>query len=333
MINIVAVKTKRGYYITEQEHLIDRYKGLVCGVLFYDGIQPAKTFKDDWFFIEKEPINIKEEKTQPNINYRYELKDKSMLSDKIPLSFKRESVASPGEYTYSDWEWKEEFGHLRSLYELKSDEQPKLMVPLEFTWNVILDLPIDEINEPVKMSYNILGKRDWQNAIFNLENKDIQHQLLDRVIFPSIILHNTPANLTSKQSYDIVREYVREHIDGRYAKITSDYDFCFTVKKVLKIAKPYIKKIDTRLWGSKKRTPTIKEVAVESREVEIFEMTHSESKYSGYTVFSGFEASSEAELKMQIDAYLEDLMAKINEPLVECIHCNGKGVVLNEEAK
>jgi len=75
--------------------------------------------------------------------------------------------------------------------------------------------------------------------------------------------------------------------------------------------------------------PSLKNRLVSVREAKIFEMTHAESNYKGYTPIQGFEADNEAMLKEQIDNYLADLMDKINEPLVECPYCKGRGVILN----
>ena len=66
------------------------------------------------------------------------------------------------------------------------------------------------------------------------------------------------------------------------------------------------------------------------REIEIFEMTDDQHKYKGYTVIEGFKGNNIEELKENIDNYLKDLMAKINEPVVDCPHCKGKGIVLNK---
>lgn len=38
---------------------------------------------------------------------------------------------------------------------------------------------------------------------------------------------------------------------------------------------------------------------------------------------------TQEDLKNNIDNYLKHLISIINEPLKECIHCNGNGVVLN----
>ena len=62
-------------------------------------------------------------------------------------------------------------------------------------------------------------------------------------------------------------------------------------------------------------------------EIEIFEMTHTGKNYSGYTPIQPITANSQQELKDKIDNYLEELMAYINEPLIECEHCRGLGYV------
>jgi hypothetical protein len=62
---------------------------------------------------------------------------------------------------------------------------------------------------------------------------------LERMLTPEFALHERPCSITSKQTYDIVRYYVKENIDPKQAEVTSDYDFCFTVKKKVAIKPLY----------------------------------------------------------------------------------------------
>ena len=83
-------------------------------------------------------------------------------------------------------------------------------------------------------------------------------------------------------------------------------------------------------FGTKKK-PKYETRYRKSREVEVFNMTSAKDKYNNYTIIKGFEGNSEEDLKNKIDTYLEELMAIINEPLHDCPHCKGMGVILNDK--
>ena len=44
--------------------------------------------------------------------------------------------------------------------------------------------------------------------------------------------------LTSQESFDIIRWYIKRNIDPKAAEMTSDYDFCLTVKKLIPLESP-----------------------------------------------------------------------------------------------
>ncbi|MNW57759.1 hypothetical protein D3C74_355840 [compost metagenome] len=52
--------------------------------------------------------------------------------------------------------------------------------------------------------------------------------------------------------------------------------------------------------------------------------------YQSYPTIHKFTGNNEEELNHNINTYLEELMKKINQPYVECEHCKGMGVVLDE---
>ena len=63
------------------------------------------------------------------------------------------------------------------------------------------------------------------------------------------------------------------------------------------------------------------------REIEIFSATPKMNKY-GDKVVTGFRGESQENLLQNIDTYLSDLMDFINEPVADCPHCKGRGVIL-----
>jgi hypothetical protein len=124
--------------------------------------------------------------------------------------------------------------------------------------------------------------------------------------------------------YKIVRDYVRTHIDGKYARITSDYDFCFDVCRKIGI-KPFTKRVSVR--KTPRSQPKYVNQSVEHKEVKLFEMTYSPKNYSGYTPIQGWQANNLKEMAEQVRSYLTELMDEINRPVQECSACGGTGCV------
>ena len=163
----------------------------------------------------------------------------------------------------------------------------------------------------------------------DLTNKDFKHQLIDKIMFPSILLHNTPCALTSEEVYKILRQYIKQHINYEVAEITSDYDFCFTVKKKIALSNPYSTQREILKGnGRSYKNPKFKTNYIGTRLTTIFEMTYSPKNYSGYTPIPSIVANTEDELKEKIDKLCEDTVSLINEPLVECEYCKGYGVII-----
>jgi hypothetical protein len=325
-MKITAIKTKEGYYLSA--NLIN-YGDSKLSTFLFNGKLPEPTFDNKWIFVEatSEPMLIEREVSQPAINHRYELIDKSMSTDKIKEVFPRDVVSEYGEGRYGR-QWKKEYAHLESLYELKSDEQPKIKELVDYALDVVLE--IDEIKKHKGFSYQV-QKTNWEHGETNsLTEKNIRHQIIDRILFPSIVLTSKPCKLDSMQTYKIVRQYIKDNINPKYAEITSDYNFCFTVKKRLEFFEPekYSVDVNNSIFSSGKRKPKIVERYRKARLTDtIFEMTHAGDKYKGYTIIQGFEGKDQTDLKQKIDFYLENLIEFINKPLVDCPACKGLGVI------
>lgn len=286
---------------------------------FFDGIHPAATWHRSWFSISSIPSVIEEEVSQPNINYRYVLIDDTMKSDRVPLEFTRDEVT---EGERCERRWKDEYAHLQSLYVEVSDKQPNIRVSVDFSIEVIMEL--DEIREWNRFSYPTTGEHDpW------VTDTDARHDLIDSILFPEIVLPARPCTFTSEQVYRIIREHVRSNIDGRYAIITSDYDFCFTVKKRIALREPVEWFEET---GKGRRARRVKRYRTD-RQVTVFEMTHEGHNYRGYTPVRSIAGENIEDLKSKMDAVLEGIMREINKPVKDCPHCDGTGVVIVAEER
>ena len=223
---------------------------------------------------------------------------------------------------YEDMEEDGRYENLRGLYELKKDVVPDTVSAVEFSLKLIAEIP--SIKDYSKFSFSAGDKR----GLINKNN--IETYSLDKILFPKILRLERPCFLSSKDSYDIVRAYVKANINNAYATITSDYDFCLTVKKKILLNKAESYLADISRFGARK--PKYETQYRDSREIEIFEMTHKDSNYKGYTPIEGFKGSNADDLDKNIKIYLDELMAKINAPLKDCECCKGRGVI-NEGIK
>jgi hypothetical protein len=320
-MKIIAIKTNEGYLISENKN----YSSILSSLLF-DGVLPEKTFKLDWFKIKNKPNKIEKEVGQISINRRWEIKPEFNNG-----TFK--SVWLYQDVYDKDFNTVEEFQNIKGLYEYKEDKQPNILQNIEFEWEEILE--IDIFKEPTGFSYKTAGQ--WNHKEYNdITEKSLKYDILTQVLTPSILLHMQPCKLSSKETYDIIRKFVKENINPRVAEITSDYDFCFTVKKKIPLAKPYTYETDVNnnIFSSKKKKPKYETRLVDKKSVTIFEMTHNQidkngSGYDKYTLVTPFEAENQDALKEYIDAYLNSLINAINEPVCECDKCNGNGVIFN----
>jgi len=310
VLKINAIKTDNGYYINQ---ITESYNSSYIQNYFFDGEKPEKTYLDKWYLINSSPKKIEKTVNQLNINYRYELIDKK-LSSTFPEVILREEFCYYGEdgEGYKTWIIKDEWRDKQSLYSAKSDKQEPKLESIKFEFNVILE--IDNIKEYAGLSYPVKAK--YNNL--NITDKDVVHQIIDRIVFPEPVLTSKPSKITSKDTYNIVREHVKRNIDNKVAQISSDYDFCFTVQKGI---------FNNKTSIDKKEETNIKKGNITKKNIVVFEMTSSVDKYKGYTIINGFEGKDHEDLKKNIDNYLKHLMEIINAPIIECAHCNGVGAI------
>ena len=311
---INAIKTDNGYYITEETESYNRSN--IYNYLF-DGEKLKSTYLKEWYLIGFVPEKIERIVSQPDINHRYELIDKNLVGT-FPEVLMREEFCywGKGNSDYKHWVIKDEWRDKQSLYKEMSDKQDNKPESIKFKFNVILE--VDNIKEYAGLSY-LVPKTNWaKDGKINITDKNIEHQIIDKIIFPEPVLTSKPSKLSSIDTYKIIREHVKKYINGEFAEITSDYDFCFTVKKRIPV---------TEIDNSKITTHKIKIKNISKRLIQIFEMTYSPNNYKSYTPIKGFVGKSHEDLKKNIDSYLEHLMEAINAPLIECSHCRGTGVI------
>lgn len=314
-LELTLIETKNGAFLSENPS----YGKTVLLNYLIDGHKPKLSFHEKWVCVDSEPKKIERFVSQPNINYRYELIDLTLISDKFPAVFKREDVAE-----YDDgWVWKSGFSHLQSLYREVSDKQDDLIQEVEFTIKNIVRF--DEIKKMNGFSYPVQRTQWSSEGFINLTQESVSYELIDQLVNPDIVLPMRPAHITSNQSYKIVRKFIQDNIDPKVAVITSDYDFCFTVKKKIS-CDPIPYKVDLNAWKRRSK-PKYDTRYRNHREITVFEMTHEEYNYKGYKPIPGFKGENIEQLKNNIDEYLQNLIKEINRPLADCPNCKGLGVL------
>lgn len=313
---IMVVKTDKGCFISDcfatSGYDYDYHRGVIEDLLF-NGKLPSETYYKNWYYIEEYPSLIQTKKTGNRINERYELKDMGLVSDKMP-----EVIPYDEKDNYS-------CEVIDSLYSYVYDREPDYLE--EYPCDIQVVCEVDNFTFPPQIEYEGVRKYDFSDATYTIKNADVQHQMLDKMIFPVVLLHESPCKFTSKQMYDITRQYVLKHIDNSVAKITSNYDFCFTVKKIIPLIEPETISYQNIFARTKRERNKIHTTVKKYEEKEIFEMTYSPENYRGYSPIPEICANSETELKEKVDKWLTGLIEIINKPLCQCPECNGTGYV------
>lgn len=293
--------------------------------LLIDGEKPSPTFHEGWVEIKKKPKKIQSYESQLNTNYRYVIKDKKFLNLDIKEVYSREEVAYKKDYS---WYWKEEYSHLSSLYKLVYDENPDILVDLPF--DILVTMKVEEVKQS-EFSYNIIKQCGFIKNKKVLAGSDVQQQLMDEIIFPTIMYPSLPCKLSSKQMFDIIRAYIKDNIDPKVAKILSDYDFHFSVEKRIPLHTPEEYSVDVNAFSLRKRKPKYEKRMRKERNHKLLDISHNKTgnKYGG-SVVSAIIGENHEDLKGKIDKYLKDLITHINEPVKDCPHCEGDGVILDK---
>lgn len=313
MTIIYAIKTQEALFVT-----LNPQKGAYnvnMSHLIINGETPKPSFHSNWYVVSSIPEVVETKKTRYE-NRRFELSNPELFPN-LQLSYPYDEVVVDDED--DDIMYISSFSPIASLYHVTSDLVSSVE-QVDFELTILAD--IETIPDMVPFRHKV-------SKVNSISERDVKYSLISEITVPSILLHETPSHLSSRQSYDIIRQYIKENINLTAARIISDYDFCFAISKVIELHTPEKYEVDVNNLsiGGRKRKPRYETRFRKTREVKIFEMTHSERPQQGYTVIEGFKGNTQAELTENIDKYLADLMLKINEVLKDCPCCKGYGVV------
>ena len=313
---IYLVKTDKCCFIsdcdaTDGYHY--NYHSTKLNEILFDGEYPSNTFYLNWYRINSYPNKIQKYCKQPDINIRYELINKELESEKIPLI-----IPYDEKYNYDS-------NVIENLYNYAYDTQEEILEDVDCEIEIVLE--VENFNEPPVFDFEAIEKNGFEDRKYTLKNSSIQHQLVDKMVFPSVVLHEFPCKITSKQLYDITRQYIIDNINNKVATISSNYDFCFTVEKLVPLIEPEEVSYQNIFAKTKRERNKIHTTIKKYNKFQIFEMTSEEERYRGYSAIPSVEAKNEYELKEKIDSWLKTIIDIINSPLVECPCCKGKGYV------
>jgi hypothetical protein len=293
----VGIKVKDGVYISDNVLKQNEYYFTTKIKEYrFDQQYGDSTYVKDWVFINHIPSDVEIHRSANRINVRYELKEGFSESEAIPKIINKSYIDEDSEF----------YG-VSGLYEQKFEIEPETFIPIEFEINIIDSL--DDF-KPIVTQY------------------EIESSLLDKIMFHPVLLPTRPCRLNVDQSYKIIREHVKQNIDKEFAKITSDYDFCFQVDKNIILDEPEEYQVDVNNlfnYNKRKRKEKLETRYRKIRNVKLFEMAP--KPYQKYTVIKPFEGTSYENMMVNIQKYLDNLIEQINKPLIDCPNCKGMGVI------
>ena len=284
-VKFIVIKTKeQGMFISDNVDNAGYFNSKIPN-LFFDDLKLVATFKKDWYKLPDFPQKVEIKGSDSRTNQRYEIKAGFPVSKLTP------QIISVG-----DWDDESE---IAGLYSYKYDT-------------------IDGVLEPIEFEIEVLSEED---SFYIEKPKYASTPSLMTALTTHPSLHmDRPCSITGKDLYILTRNYIKLNINPRYAKITSDYDFCLSVEKVIG-HEPEAYTINVG-----KRKPKYETRYRKNRTVKVFET--SPAGYSGYSTLKGISAKNQKELEEKIDEYLEETVALINKPYIQCTCCDGLGVIL-----
>lgn len=330
-LKLKAYKSKEGIFVSEVPAFSYRRDPIRFDIYMINDKNPKLTASEYWFFFPDESIfSVKRKVNSTAINRRYELKDESMESEKIPLKLSREDVGYNQGGGYDTY-W-ENFSSLRSLYNEICDMTEESWEDIDFSVDLIGEIEISNLSKPDVMKFSV--PKEENNTYQGQKEIDITDVAifseLEQMLVPEFAIHKRPCSISSKVTYSIVRQYVKDNLNSSVALVTSDYDFCFTVKKKVKI-KPYeLRSEQKKSNGRSYARPRMSSKKIAHKQVEIFAMTHAEKNYGEYISIVGFKGESIDDLIENVKLYLDELMQHINSDVTECECCSGYGQVMTD---
>jgi hypothetical protein len=273
----------------------------LASIFLFDGQKAVPTHKKGWYELTSLPKKVEKLIRPLQKCISYKLKNGFAVSDKLPQEVNPEFFAWD-----SDLEAHNN-SEIMGLYEPIYSQDPEYLEQIEF--------------EILTIAHKNSG---WK---FIAAPKNVQHYVLDEILNHPDLLQDEKCFLSSGESYKRIREFVKLNINPRVASVSSDYDFHFAVSKKISLCekekyqrnvKPFTKRPKYVDDYRTNRVVKVYEIAPDQRQVD---------SYKGSCLAPKFEGANYQDLEDNINNYLSELIEKINEPLQDCPHCKGTGVI------
>lgn len=314
MLQLIAIKTKSNIYLSDDLNGTN-YGNTILHNYLFDSIQPKSTFNPKWIELCCIPTTIKKVVPSSKIRTHWELMDEYTPSNNLPKTI---NVS----YNITDDIDQEDY-----------DEEDKFKVRSSYQKISGLYKPVYKETEPTveEILFEIAIIEEFEDE-FSFTKKPFtpKYNFLDQLNTHPAILETKPCKLTSVESYKIIREHVLKNINPKVAKISSNFDFCFTVEKVIELCEPEAYQVNVNAMTKKKDKYETR--YRNTRQLVIFKTAPNiprKGVYNGYENYSTkeFSGSNYEDMMNNIDIYLTELMNIINQPLSDCPHCKGYGVI------
>ncbi len=319
-VEILQYKTNVGYFAKVNT----AYSYAIFGNYIVNGLTHDDAIKINGFAkLESEVVSVQQKIRATRKVLHYTLKDKELASNKLPL------------VVHQYWDDDEEETKLQgvegyeALYEPVYEDTEEKLVDIPF---VIINMGEYTVENPT----NIGTRKIRSSSEGNYGNTKAVEEELSRVVIyddivklltPEFALEQAPCKLSSKQMYKITRQYLIENLDMKENSITSNYDFCFTVKKRVH-TKPFVV-TESYYQGKKLKS---KQVTKNEKLVEVFEMTWAGYKgaggYEGYTCIPELHGDNLEDLYNKLDTFLTSIVNTLNSVTTECECCGGTGHIV-----
>jgi len=318
-MKIQAIKTSDGYFVTAEG--MNSYNNTLTNIVF-DRKELETTWKQGWYKISDITGNIERKIPEKKEIEKYQLKEEYEATSKTPQTVELEFFESD---SY------DEPHPLRGLYEPVFKIIPvtyveETDVEIEVVAELEGKLVEEKINFPVYGQYPNTDGKNW-----SVKNTELKLGLVDELVTPEILKEERPCELSSANSYKIIRTHIKDNIDPKVATISSDYDFCLTVEKRIPLAEKETYQVDENftLFSRRKRKPKLVTKYRVERRKEIYKIAPklNGKVYSEYPETPIFRGENARNLKSNINEYLSSLMKEINKPLKDCPTCKGCGVI------
>jgi hypothetical protein len=256
----------------------------------------------------------------------WQLMDESLASDKIPLTLTMEELHKSWCEEDDDYLLSGPKQKLGALYKEAYTRSEDAYVEAEIS---ITNKGAYQIDNLYSSNFSIKLATSQPGATV-VQLKDIAtFEEIAKMLVPELLIANAPCRLSGTFLFNIIRAYIRDNINSKYAKITADSNNYFIVaRRVITQPTPFRKEVLTR-GGNSYRPPRFQSSFANEKYVQIFSMASPDAygSYHSYGLVSGLEANSLVDLYEKLGEMLNFIIREINLSVSNCPHCEGTGLV------